>query len=639
MESDRWAALPIAVWDLWLLCLATASFAFAQQETYDFSIRIDCGGSQNFTNQFNQTWIADSFYTGGSSAEVSEPNNFHSLQERTLRFFPVTQGKKNCYIVNVPNGRYYIRMFFVYDNYDNKRHPPSFDVSVEGTVVFSWRSDSWTDNNVRSGAYSDIIAFVDDGDATVCLYSIATDSSIIAALEIVQVDPECYSSQDTGTAVVLVNYGRFTGGNDYFGTGVSNDTDRAGRAWEPDTNYSYSSASKVVLSAKELIQGADRPHNYFPTRLYQTAHSLSYMDTLEYLLPVDPSLDYMLWFHFAEIDSRINGQRQRIFDITVNDKVVFSNVDIFREVGKFTAYDLQYIARNLTNSTISIKLVPTIGSPVICGIENYALLPRDLSTDPTEVTAMRALKASLRIPERMGWNGDPCAPSNWDAWEGVGCYLRSDNKALVITHLDLSNQGLKGSISTEVTLLTHLQSLNLSNNILQGSIPSGLGQNALMSLDLSSNELSGGIPTTLGSQQLTTVLLDQNQLRGLVPESLYSTGVHGGYVNLSDNNGLCGVPSLPDCSMFWDQGHLSKGARVGIGFGASFGVVLLLSAVYFIKKWRERDDYNFGLPHELASRSTRYQKQKSKLRIDADDIQLMRSLPVKFGFTSNLNPL
>ncbi|KAM7267425.1 hypothetical protein ACFE04_009591 [Oxalis oulophora] len=41
--------------------------------------------------------------------------------------------------------------------------------------------------------------------------------------------------------------------------------------------------------------------------------------------------------------------------------------------------------------------------------------------DALVINAMRSLKDSLRIPGRMGWNGDPCAPTNWDAWEGVTC--------------------------------------------------------------------------------------------------------------------------------------------------------------------------------------------------------------------------
>lgn len=50
------------------------------------------------------------------------------------------------------------------------------------------------------------------------------------------------------------------------------------------------------------------------------------------------------------------------------------------------------------------------------------------------VTAMKALKESLRVPDRMGWNGDPCAPTTWDAWEGVTCHPMKD-EALVVSQM------------------------------------------------------------------------------------------------------------------------------------------------------------------------------------------------------------
>lgn len=48
------------------------------------------------------------------------------------------------------------------------------------------------------------------------------------------------------------------------------------------------------------------------------------------------------------------------------------------------------------------------------------------------VIAMRALKESLRVPDRMGWNGDPCAPTDWDAWEGITCRPNKNKAALII---------------------------------------------------------------------------------------------------------------------------------------------------------------------------------------------------------------
>lgn len=41
--------------------------------------------------------------------------------------------------------------------------------------------------------------------------------------------------------------------------------------------------------------------------------------------------------------------------------------------------------------------------------------------------------------------------------------------------------------------------------------------------------------------------------------------------SFTDNAGLCGIPGLPTC------GHLSAGAKVSIGLGASFVFLLLIT--------------------------------------------------------------
>lgn len=48
---------------------------------------------------------------------------------------------------------------------------------------------------------------------------------------------------------------------------------------------------------------------------------------------------------------------------------------------------------------------------------------------------MKALKDSLRVPSRMGWNGDPCALTTWDAWEGVTCRAEKNGSFLVIDQM------------------------------------------------------------------------------------------------------------------------------------------------------------------------------------------------------------
>ncbi|CAN1823995.1 Receptor-like protein 4, partial [Linum perenne] len=561
----------------------------------DISYHIDSGGPTNVTDLFNTNWLSDRFFTGGSSSVVSEPLRFRHPQEKTLRYFPLSSGKKNCYIIPLPSGRYYFRTFTIYDNYDGKSHSPSFDASVEGTLVFSWRSP-WAESLARDGAYSDLFAFVNDGEADFCFYSMATDPPVIGSIEIRQVDPLSYSSSSLGGNFILVNYGRLSCGSDQWGPGFSNDTDYFGRSWQSDEELRTSKMSKIVhaIATTKSISGVIQAPNYFPMKLYQSA--VTGNGVLEYEIQVDAKLDYLLWFHFAEIESSINKKGQRVFDVLVNEKNA-SRVDIFAQVGNFAAYSFSYTVHNLSSTALSVKLVPLAGSPLISGIENYALVPSDMATEPEQVVAMKALKDSLRVPARMGWNGDPCAPTSWDAWEGVTCHPNKNESALVISQM------------------------NLSGNSLGGTLPEGLGQKSLIRLDLSGNQFSGPIPESLTSSSLQLMFLNDNLLEGRVPEELYSIGMHGGSINLSGNKGLCGVPSLPDCSLLWDNGHLSKGGIIGIAISSVLVFLVILFVVYICCFRRGRHEYDFAPAHDLtsmAAKRNRYQRQKSLMLLEME---------------------
>ncbi|KAI7738819.1 hypothetical protein M8C21_006266 [Ambrosia artemisiifolia] len=596
---------------------------------FDISYHIDCGSTTTTTDKYNTTWLSDRFFTSGSTGLVSEPLLFHSFHQKTLRYFPVSSGKKNCYIIpNLPVGKYHLKTFTVYDNYNGKHHAPSFDMSVEGTLVSSWRSP-WEQQTNRYGDNKDVVFFVSDGHADVCFYSIATDSPVIGSIQLFQIDPDSYEPGSTGKESVLVSYGRLSCGSSRWGPGFSNDVDVFGRVWESDVKYRLKSmvGVKSVTAVKKVGNSGIGP-NYYPGKLFESAVTLTGTGDLEYELPVDAKLDYFVWLHFAEIDVSVDRKGKRVFDVVINGGNV-TRIDIFKEVGGFAAYSYRYIARNLSGSPLSVKLVHVVGSPLICGLENYAIVPADVMTVPEQAIAMQALKESLGIPERMGWNGDPCAPTNWDSWEGVTCRPNKNESALVIFQIDLGNQGLKGYISDKIVLLTNLVSLNLSSNTLGGTLPTGLGQGSLKKLDLSNNQISGSIPISLSSSNLQLVLLNGNKLEGQVPEELYSIGVHGGAIDLYGNKGLCGVPSLPDCPLF---SGLSHGGKIAIG--VSCGIVFLLVLVLiFICKRRRRNDYDFALPHELvslAAKKNKYQTQKSLMALE------MESQHAK-GFMPNYN--
>ncbi|XP_027359912.1 receptor-like protein 4 isoform X2 [Abrus precatorius] len=600
------------------------------------SYHIDCGSPTNTTDPFNNTWLSDRYFSGGAAAIVSEPLHFRHAHEKTLRFFPISSGKKNCYTVpSLPPSRYLVRTFVVYDNYDGKSHPPSFDVSVSGTVVFSWRSP-WPQSLARNGAYADLFASILTSEALICFYSFATDPPVVSSIELFSADSASYDSASIGdNGTLLVNYGRLSCGSDQWGPGFTNDSDRFGRSWQSDAEFRTGRNEVIAVSTRNGVSGTDQKPNYFPTKLYQTAARTAVTaeeggGVLEYELNVDAKLDYLLWLHFAEIEGRVRSAGERVFDVFVNE-VNLTRVDIYKQVGGFAAFTWHHTVKNLSSSVLSVKLVGVVGAPLICGIENYALVPSDPSTVPQQVIAMKALKDSLRVPERMGWNGDPCAPTNWDAWEGVTCRMSKDNTALVISQIDLGSQGLKGFISDHISLLSDLVSLNLSSNLLVGEIPYGLGKKSLIHLDLSNNQLTGSIPDSIASSSLQLVLLNGNLLEGRVPEELYSIGVHGGAIDLSGNKGLCGVPSLPACPMFWENGKLSTQGKIAIGLSCLFVFCVILLLVYIYIR-RIRNDYDFALPHELtslAAKRNRYQRQKSLMVLEMES-QHAKGLPSHF---------
>ncbi|CAO2828410.1 unnamed protein product [Amaranthus hypochondriacus] len=588
------------------------------------SYHIDCGGSNTLVDHFKTTWLSDRFFTGGSTSVVSEPLHFSLQQEKTLRFFPpTTSGPKNCYIIptSINGGRYLFRTFIVYDNYDGKNRPPSFEVSVEGTVVFSYKSP-WPETYASDGSYSDLIAYVSDGEAEVCFYSIATDPPIIGTLDVIEIDTASYDfSSEFGNNTILVNYGRFSCGEDQWGPGLTNDTDIVWRSWQSELKFRSKNLKSVErISTANPIAGANQRPNYFPMKLYQSCVTVGASGVLEYELDVDAKLDYLLWFHFAEISVDVTEAGKRVFDVLVNG-VNVHRLDVFKSVGGFKAFDWYYVAKNLTSTTLIVKLIPVVGEPILCGLENYAIVPNDLATVPDQVVAMRALKHSLQVTDRMGWNGDPCAPTTWNAWEGVTCRTNKDGNALVISQIDLGSQGLKGYITDEIRFLENLAVLNLSSNSLAGTLPEGLGQQSLVKLDLSNNEFTGPIPDSLASSKnLRLVLLNDNQLEGQVPEQIYSVGVHGGAIDLSSNKGLCGVPSLPECSFLWRNGQLSSGGKIAISISCVVVFCILLLVTYICIR-RRRNDYDFGLPHELtsmAAKRNRYHRQKSLMALEME---------------------
>ncbi|XP_042497234.1 MDIS1-interacting receptor like kinase 2-like isoform X1 [Macadamia integrifolia] len=91
-----------------------------------------------------------------------------------------------------------------------------------------------------------------------------------------------------------------------------------------------------------------------------------------------------------------------------------------------------------------------------------------------------------------------------------------------LNYLDLAVNQLSGLIPSEICLLTSLQILYLDQNNFGGSIPYGMGRlKNLIGLTMYSNKLNGSIPASLGNlSNLQELSLYENNLIGSIPKSI-----------------------------------------------------------------------------------------------------------------------
>ena len=125
-----------------------------------------------------------------------------------------------------------------------------------------------------------------------------------------------------------------------------------------------------------------------------------------------------------------------------------------------------------------------------------------------------AAKDTLRGTATLNWSVDT-AISEWDGVRVLGSPSR-------VTRLQLTSEGLTGTIPPDLARLDGLEYLWLNYNQLTGEIPAALGNLAsLESLVLNDNQLSGEVPAELGDlASLEALWLNKNRLSGEIPSEL-----------------------------------------------------------------------------------------------------------------------
>ncbi|KAL0424163.1 UNVERIFIED_CONTAM: putative LRR receptor-like serine/threonine-protein kinase [Sesamum radiatum] len=114
--------------------------------------------------------------------------------------------------------------------------------------------------------------------------------------------------------------------------------------------------------------------------------------------------------------------------------------------------------------------------------------------------------------------------------------------------LNLSDNALVGNLPVNLTTIQNLTAVSLKNNYFSGPIPGGF--NSVQVLDLSSNLINGSLPPDFGGGNLVYLNVSFNRLAGDIPPEFASKIPANATIDLSFNN-LTGP--IPDSDLFSNQ--------------------------------------------------------------------------------------
>ncbi|OAY77412.1 putative LRR receptor-like serine/threonine-protein kinase [Ananas comosus] len=141
---------------------------------------------------------------------------------------------------------------------------------------------------------------------------------------------------------------------------------------------------------------------------------------------------------------------------------------------------------------------------------------KQAASDRSALLSFKSLVDDDPFGALSSWNNGSL---HYCRWRGVSCSRRHHDR---VTALNLTSLGRAGFVSPSIANLTFLQRIDLSNNMLDGSIPEEVGSlRRLRYLNLSVNSLRGTIPSSLSNCSNLQILgLANNKLNGEIPPTL-----------------------------------------------------------------------------------------------------------------------
>jgi fibronectin type 3 domain-containing protein len=238
-----------------------------------------------------------------------------------------------------------------------------------GTSLTTTTGVSYTDNTVAAN--------------TTYTYRVAAFDNASPANESAQSNQVSVTTPAPPAIVIRVN----AGGPQY--------TDSASQVWAADTGFNTGSTSSVG----NAIAGTSDPALYRTERWdAATAPEMAYSFTV-------PNGAYTVRLHFAEIWSGGQAVGRRIFDVLLENQLALDNLDIFAEVGGYTAL-IKTLQTTVSDGQLNINFVHgAADSPKISAIEILSSSgPPPVDTQPPTVPQNLTGQAQGATQVNLSWS-------------------------------------------------------------------------------------------------------------------------------------------------------------------------------------------------------------------------------------------
>ena len=373
---------------------ATATYTASPTNTPSpLSVRIEAGGTANFTDNGGNIWLADTGFTGGALVDRGNIAIGNTLNDR---IYQTERWGMTAFARTVPNGAYQVNLHFA-ETYAGITAAGQrvFSANVEGTTIANIDVFAQAGgNNIALVKTANVV--VTDGQLNIT-FAASVNNPEINGIEIIPSGPtptptNTATSTNTATAThtaTITNTPTVTNTATASNTptatptftstatpsstptitntpsipavrieagGAANFVDSNGNTWLADTGFTVGGGA--VVDRGNIAIG-----NTINDRIYQTER----WGMTAFTYPV-PNGAYQVNLHFAETYAGITAAGQRVFNANVEGTAI-NNIDVFAQAGGANIALVKSACVIVSDGQLNVTFTATVNNPEINGIE------------------------------------------------------------------------------------------------------------------------------------------------------------------------------------------------------------------------------------------------------------------------------